>query len=267
MSQRRVLVAIAAVLACLIGSAAPALAAPTKTHPSVTFKFKSARVNANAKPTVEYSSSHVPAGSILYLQRDFGTKHVFKNVKKLVGQSGSVAVPGVAMGRYLYRLVAVRSKKDVAVSSTRSLFSYGKVTIAQLCRRSRKTDFRGADCGPGTDQVGSSVFNYAAQDQDGNDGPNQDAAVQAQDSSCRAISITEAVSNDDAQEQGTTSQSVQLTQSAADALGATSPVGTIGAFSAHISSGSWDLEFYTDSGGNTVDFNGSLQCWSASGDA
>jgi hypothetical protein len=267
MSQRRLLVALGAVLACLIGIAAPAIAAPAKAHPSATFTFKSARVTANAQPTVVYSSAHLPAGSVLYLQRDFGTKHVFKNVKKLAGHAGSVAAPGVAMGRYTYRVVAVRSKKDVAVSSTRFLYSYGKVTIAQLCRRSRKTEFNGADCETGTDQVGSAVYNYVARDEDGNDGPNQDAAIQAQDSSCRSASITEAVSNDDAQNEGTTSQSVQLTQSAADALSATSVVGSIGTFSGHISSGSWDLEFYTDTGDVDVDFNGSLQCWSASGDS
>jgi hypothetical protein len=258
--------AAAAVVGALALAAAPASATTNiaaRSHPAAAFSFASDRVNAGAKPKLSYATAHLPHGSKIYLQRDFGTKHVFKSIQRLKKRSATVSTAGVQMGRYQYRIKVVHKKQVLLFSQAHRLFSYGEVTALQLCNSENNDAQFNDGCGQGTIQVGSNVYTYAVQDGEGDTGPDENADVVAQHSSCRAAYITFASSND---ESDTTSLGAEISQTSADEQGATTPAGTIGTLVASISSSAWDLEFYSDSG-DYVYWNGDFSCWSASGKA
>jgi hypothetical protein len=166
------------------------------------------------------------------------------------------------MGRYDYRVQVVRHKRVLADSAGQYLYSYGAVFALQLCQAENDTDFEDG-CDQDTIQVGSTVYTYIGDDENGNESPDGDAEVIAQHSSCRSAFITYALSNDDA-DNGATTMGAELTQSAADPQSSTSSAHSIGSLVASISSSAWDLEFYS-AGGYDVYWNASFSCWSANG--
>jgi len=255
------LVAMLTISAGLVVAGGPAMA----STPTVSFSFAHRRVTQNTTLHLTVSSAHLPRNTTLYLQRDFGTNHVFKNVEKVPHNAGTTA-PGVAMGAYKYRIVAIHGGSRIATSTVKRLWSYGPVTAGQLCNRSTDTDFEDS-CSSGTVQVGSKVYSYHAYDYEGNTGPGGSASVIATRSSCRSAHITYAVSNDSASGNGTTSMGTSITQTSADMQQSSTAVGNVGSTTFKISSRAWDLEFWTDTGSSYVYWNGTFSCFSPSGDA
>lgn len=267
--MRRLCLLLSAVLmATLLGPMAlPAAAAQAK--PSVAFGFLVDRVDQNTSTTIRVSAKKLPARTTLYVQRQFGTKRIYKNITK-APTNGTVTLPGVPIGKYAYRVVAVKKvsrhgTKTVAVSRARVLYSYGPVSVAQLCQRTQHTSF--GSCSTGTDTVGSQVFSYSAYN-NARSGPDGSPGVIAQQSSCRSAHLEFAVGNDSADDDVST-VGVALYQEGADMLTATSPSRQVGVADFPIGSPAWNLVFWTEteSGWPRVRWRGTLSCYTTSGDA
>lgn len=255
---------VAAVVSLLsFGVQASTTPASASSSPTATFSFVTNRVTHGQSPTINYSLSGVPRGASVHVQRDFGTQHVFKNIATLTGKSGSVSLPGVPMGRYRYRIRITADKKAIGTSAVHKLYSYTTVTVDQMCGLyDDSVQFR-SGCNDGTIQVGSTVYAYAVYAEEGNEAPDQDADLVVQNSSCRSVNITYALSNDQ-QQNGATTVGAELAQSSADPQETNTSTGSIGVLSAPISSPNWDLVFYS-AGGHTVFWNGSFSCWTLTG--
>jgi len=257
---------MASVAALTVVSAAPVSAA---VRPKASLSAVHSRITSGHTPQFKYAVSGVPRGSKLYLQRQFGTGHVWRSVRTLAKHSGTVTAPAVSMGRWLYRVNVVRNHRAVVHSATRPVFSYGNLTFSQFCNRSQYTEFE-ASCEPGTDQVGSRVFAYEADSSTGdNSGPDGDATVVAQHSSCRSATFEYEISNDVLEEYDPIATfGMAMTQTNADQQTSTSVPDTVQTVTFAISSPAWDLEVWTDNGeGAPISWAGTLSCWSSTGDA
>jgi hypothetical protein len=254
--------AVSAVATVLL--VAPATGLAKRPVPTASLTFSSNRVDVSTRIRFSYSAKHLPGGASLYLQRDFGTQHVFRNIEKLASRGSTGSAPGLTMGQFRYRIVIARKRLIVGASGTRPVYAYGPVTASQLCHES---DLSANDmnwpwgCYPTTIQVGSTVYAAATVDQNENTTPTGPATVTATKTSCRSASITFAAPNS---EQFSTI-GVQLTQSAADPQSATASYGQVGTLSASITSPDWDLEIWTDTGAYDVYWDAVFNCWSASG--
>jgi hypothetical protein len=141
------MLAVVAAAGLVFGVAGPAFASghgagKAAPKPKASFSFKHSRISASAKPVVKYTSSHLPSGAKLELQRTFGTSKVWKDVAGLSGRSGTKTVPAVQLGRYSYRIKVYRKGKTVVLSATKTLYSYGRVTLANLCNEPNDTPDR-----------------------------------------------------------------------------------------------------------------------------
>jgi hypothetical protein len=226
-------------------------------------------VNQGTRLSFSWASTSMPRTAKLYLQRPFGTSHVYKRVKTLSKHHGATTAPGVTMGRYPYRVVAVRHHKTIAVSNIVRIYSYGTVTLSQLCSNDQDAQFD--DCETGTTQIGSSVFNYAGVDGRGDTGADETSDTSFTHSSCRAGVISYGISNDDADgDSDLQASSVEITQAAADPVSSTAPIKTLGSLTFGLSSSSWDIDFYTTANGDDysrIYWNGAFNCWSPNGES
>lgn len=248
-----------AALGAAPGAAVAAPRAASNTAPAVRLSIAHTRVEHGTRLSLTVNSARLQRGTALVLQRDFGTRHVFKTIQKLTGTHGTYSTAGVGQGRYRYRVVAVRSTKAVAVSNLRTVYSYAPVSATQLCNADNQTEFN-EGCNAATVQVGSRVFEYQVYDGNGSTAPQQYAGVAATRSSCRSANLSLAVSNDDT----STTYGVDMLQSSADAQSVTGQHGSIATAAFPISSGSWNLDFWSDNGSD-VYWNGTFDCWSPSG--
>jgi hypothetical protein len=265
--KRLCLVLSAALLSMLLAPMALSAEA-AKAKPSLSFAFATNQVDQNAAVTISVAAKGLPKKTKIYVQRQFGTKRSFKNVAAAPA-SGTVSLPGVATGKYAYRLVAVKKVKKhrtkiVATSGVKTLYSYGNISVAQLCARSSNT--RVSYCQANTKPVGGQVFSYSAYSI-AEEGPEGDAAVQAQKSSCRSAHLEFAVSNDWADD-GVTTAGVALYQETADMATAATGARQVGVADFAIGSPSWNLVFWTEPDGDgTVYWRGTFNCFTTSGDA
>ena len=89
----------------LVGTAPVASAAkPSAAKLLAQLAFVSNQVNAGISPTFKYATTGTPAGSKLYLQRQFGLDHVWTTVEQLNGLDGTATTVGVPQGRYHYQI-------------------------------------------------------------------------------------------------------------------------------------------------------------------
>jgi hypothetical protein len=262
--------AVAAAAALALSVAAPAAAAGHATgkaeaKPRVSFSFKHNRITSSTKPVITYTSAHLPSGAKLELQRTFGTAKVWKDVTALSGHSGTKTIPAVQLGRYSYRVKVYKKGKTVVLSAAKLLYSYGRVTLANLCNEENEniqvddTD----NCDPQTVQVGTHIFTYLIEDEPpGWTDTDTDVKVSGQ-ASCRSISIQFALDNN-----ADTSDVayVQVIQSTADPQNASVAQGSIGNAYFTLSGSAWYLNLATSNAYNDNEYvNAYLSCWSASG--
>lgn len=259
----RYLLAIGVALTMVLGVGPAAEASPRAAAPAVSMSFVDASVNQRAASQVRYASAQLPRGSVLYLQRKFGTAQVYRNVKRLSGRSGRTTVPGVAMGRYFFRVVAMVGTRRTAASTQKALYVYGNLSLTQICSRSQDTSF--SSCSTGTVPVGTNVFAYAAYSGGYHSGPTSTPDVTAQNSSCRSVTLRFALKS----YQGAYAQTagVALSQAAADQQTATGPIGAVSSATFGIQSSVWNLTFWNEpESGESVYWDATFNCWSTTGD-
>jgi hypothetical protein len=154
-------------------------------RPTVELTIPDNRLSANAPFKIHFSSTRLPGGSALYVQQQAGGAHGWKNVVKLGGSSGTTTVSGRPMGAYEYRITAIRRARVIAVSSAKSLYSYGNVTMTTLCGALQ------APCGSGTEEIGATVFAFAAGlNAAGARYPTYETVLSADRTTCRGAFVT-----------------------------------------------------------------------------
>jgi hypothetical protein len=243
----------------LVGSATVASAARLRAQ----LAFVSNQVNAGIRPTIKYASTGTPAGSRLYLQRQFGLANVWKTVEKLNGLEGRALTVGVPQGRYHYRVAVYTNGRFITSSSVRTLYSYSSVSLATLCNAPNVT-VGGSGCAPGTMQVGSHVFSYEIiGDYLGDEPPNYATLIVFPNNRCRTLSLTFGLDSNNSQT-GEVAY-VQILQRTLDPQHASAPQGRLGSLVARLDRGPWYLQNSTTDG-DLVYYNGSASCWSADGE-
>lgn len=261
------LLAVIAASALALGQAAPAGASPTSASakPRVSFKFVSNRIGSTQHPVIKYTSAHLPAGTKLELQRQFGTAHVWKNVIALKGSSGKATAPKVQMGRYRYRIRAYRRTKTVVFSPNGILYSYGRVPLSNICNdgnSNSSVSMNGTNCSTSTVQVGNSVFVYLIRDFPPGQ-PNYDQDITfGTNTSCRTISFQFSLDNNASN--GSDTASIKLVQTASDAQSKSVGTGQIANALFKLDGGPWDLDL-SDSHFDAEYVNGSASCWTPGG--
>lgn len=112
-------------------SAAPAAAqAATAAGPSASLAFTAARVTAGTRPVLKFSTSDIPAGSVIYLEMAPGAGHSWQFVGRIRADSGAVRLPADPVGRYEYRILAAQGDTMVTTSAPASLTVTTATTVA-----------------------------------------------------------------------------------------------------------------------------------------
>jgi hypothetical protein len=264
--QRPRLVLAAAVLVvaptCGVGAVANAEAA---THGSVTWNFSSSRINAGAPVQVTYHATGVAQQSIVSIQQQFGTKHVWKNVANFpVGRvSTTVNLPAVPIGDYVYRLRVSTGHRLDFYSLARRLYAYGNITLTTICHA-----FNNGGCGPGSVQLqNSQIYNYELTLLTFSTVSPGDTAMSAKNNSCRSGTLTIESGIQSARNPGDIT-SVQITQSASNPQLTTLPDTSQTVFNFNLDGGPFDLDAWHSGGPSTetvVWFSGTFNCYTLNG--
>lgn len=92
--------------------------------PFVSFSFTTTRIDAGTGATLTYSGVHLPRPALLKLQEQQGRAHVWRNVRTLEGGTGTVQFNEGVVGRYQFRVAAIRKHELVAASRVQTLYAY-----------------------------------------------------------------------------------------------------------------------------------------------
>ena len=258
MTSKRVM-ASGAVAASLFAAALMVGPASASAKETVALAIPSNHVTANTTFQIKYSSAHVPAGATLFLQRQFGSGHVWQRIEKLPGRGGTAYAPRVAIGKYVYRIYVSKPHKPYVIataSTARTVYSYGSVAFSTICQSSAQLQPYG--CNAGTDQVGTTVFSFAGYTFS-EIYPSYYEAMSAPATTCRSVTLRFAYSSG---APGTTY--VQLVQSASDPQDASTPSDAVGTLTAQLDGGPWILDT-ASGGGSSVAINGTFNCYTPSG--
>jgi hypothetical protein len=122
--MRNAVLAVLAASLCAVAIANPVVAnaAAASPRPSAAFTFKHNKVERDVKPVLTYRTTHLPRPSFAYLQRQYGSTRVWKNVERLKKAAGTVTAPGVQMGKYEYRIWVGKSGRTVVTSGVQRLY-------------------------------------------------------------------------------------------------------------------------------------------------
>jgi hypothetical protein len=176
--HRGLIVAATTVLA--IAAGAPSAAA----KPRLAFGLPAAGGDAGKPTPFTFTASALNAGTSVVLQRQQGTRHVWRTVVKLRRvASGTGKVPALSLGSYKVRIAAVNARGKVLTSRTKTLRVFGDVAFA-------------AGFGAAEDVVTTptTTFRYALHEElihGLTDGPQSRAATvaTASASTCRSVHV------------------------------------------------------------------------------
>ncbi|MGZ4524134.1 MAG: hypothetical protein ACXVXO_12075 [Mycobacteriaceae bacterium] len=254
-----------ALLCVLVGVSPTQASVPAQgfTPAQIALSVPQIRIDANTDFQLNAYSASLGRGTKVYLQRQMGTSHKFQTVSS-APRVGDFTVPGVAMGKYVYRLTAIRNGVTIITSVPHAVYSYGNLSAAQLCARSEYTYFD--SCDGGTVPVGDRVFAYSNIGYSGNTGPDGAATVEASRSSCRSATLQYAVENSSA-DAGATGVGSALSQQNTDRQTSTGGVRVVSTAVFEIDSAAWDLAFWTEGVDTSpVYWAGTFNCYTTNGD-
>lgn len=232
----------------------------------MTLTFAKSRVDAKQAIAVRYSSKELPKDSALYLQRQFGTARVWKNVKKLKGTSGAESVPGVPQGQYAFRILARHDGRPVVASATKKLYSYGTVSIGVLCNNPNVIDNAGNGCPySGSTQVGSNIFQYKilVEDNSGSVYPTFWNLIDFPATTCRSITFRFGMPQNSSQS-GDTAY-IETVEQTLDPQVRSVGYGGLRTFRAALDGHPWFLENSATNGNDGIAINATASCYTVSG--
>jgi hypothetical protein len=109
-----------------------ALPASAAAQPKPTVAWTPPRaVNAKAPIPFSWSARHLGRNYRLVIQRPVGTAHTWQTMMKLPTNSGSAQLPGVPLGKYRYRLAALRGR-HVLAQQVAAIAVFGEVPFSVL---------------------------------------------------------------------------------------------------------------------------------------
>ena len=266
MLKFRVFSVIVALCLAMTGVSCLAAAASALAKPAVSFAFASNKVSADHPVSVSYSSSGLPAGSSLYLQRQEGTARAWKDVEKLKGTAGTETAPGVPAGKYVYRIQARQSMKVVAVSASKVLYSYGRVSLATLCNNPGVIINAGNGCPyNGSAQIGDHVFPYVilVTSNEGSVYPNFYNLIDFPATTCRSIAFSFGMPANGSQS-GDTAY-LETIEQTRDPQVASAGFGVLKTLHAKLDGHPWFLENSASNGADEIAINGTASCYTLSG--
>ena len=237
-------------------SATMSAEAATSVRPSAVFAFKHDRVTHGVKPVLTYRTGHLPRRSIIYLQRQYGSAHVWKNVERLKARTGTVTAPGVQIGKYAYRIRVTKSGRKVVISATRALYSYATVAYATLCREY----WGGSSCSAQTVQIGEAIFTYVWESY-GGQYPTYVTPLEFASTSCSSLSVDFATNDPNSSD----TAYLKVIQSGSDPQYASTAAGTIGKFSPKLDGGPFYLEASETNGSYGTYLSGHATCYTPTG--
>jgi len=246
---RKALVTLAATIAVL-GSAASAHAA---ANLALTLP---ADVDAGAPISGSFTASGLPkgGGGKVVLQRQMGTKNVWKTVAALSGAGGPVNTAGVPMGVQKFRVAYLRGHRKPVASRTSVVRAYSTIPLG---------DF--ATNGTGVLTQPTSTFSYIGLESDSDGVPNVWKTVT--NNTCRSVHLDIAVSKVSQYAVAGTTAVVSVLQESADPVSTSVINGGDGVLDAALVPGqSWSVTVAATNNNNGQTaayayFNGTASCY------
>jgi hypothetical protein len=137
--RRTRLIASAIGLSSIALSGLAAGCTPPPPPPKLTFGI-TPQTTAGQAPHITYSSSGIPTGGRLLLQRTVGTHLAWATVKPLAANRvASTTAPGVPLGHYRYRVVSTNAKGVATASVIRYMNSYADLPLGTILGQSSNT--------------------------------------------------------------------------------------------------------------------------------
>jgi hypothetical protein len=239
---------------------------PARKGPKISVRFAAGTVLATSQATLVVSTVSAPRGSRLKIQRQFGSKHVWRTILTTANASGSFLVPRVALGKYKYRAVLAKKTTRVATSRTITLTSLGWIPLVNLCNvRWDVPDVYVRsfnNCQSYSQQVGDRAFQYLLSSTTSRP-PNSTQFVSVGRSSCRKVEVRWGVISDPAFV-GTTSTAT-VVRDDADPQASSAAYGVIGDSTFDLGYGSWILNMSATNSSADVLVNARLLCFTSSG--
>jgi hypothetical protein len=240
--------ALGATLALPVGASA-------KPRPAVSLSL--ARASEGAPISFTWRARHV-GHARLVVQRPVGTAHTWKTMLKLSGKRGTGELPGVSLGKYHYRLAALKGRRVLA-QAVAGVAVFGQVPFAVLFYGSREHSLN----------TPSSTFRwvkmYGVYE-------NRGALFSVNDNHCSSVHVAfvETLNEDDYGSPVT----LTLVQESQDPVSASAELQAIGALDANLIPGqSWGLNAsyarpsgpyeYGNTGSGDLYINGYAVCDSA----
>lgn len=230
----------------------------------VTLQTSDSRVSAGTPIVFTVSAAGAGRSAGLVVERQFGSARQWRPVARVnAGRDLQVTTPGLGMGRYVFRAVAMVGSRSIGASAPVTVFSYGTISLIDLARHSKDTHVD--NWGTGTVAVGGAPFHWQS-NTSGNTGPGETPAVSAQNSSCRSFTVQFAVDDSEVQQGGVGQVGAGLDQTTAIEQDSNGSSGIVNTATFTISSPTWQLSLWA-SYGDEVYFAGTLSCWTSTGDA
>ncbi len=108
--------------AAIVTFAAPGTAyAAADAGPSAALSFAAASVSSGTQPAVTFVTAGLPAGSIIYLQRESGAGQTWQSIGRATADAGTVQLPAEPAGSYWYRILVARGGTTIVTSAPASL--------------------------------------------------------------------------------------------------------------------------------------------------
>lgn len=130
--RRRASVRTSVVFLALGLAALTAGGAQAKLKPSVSWSVPGA-INEQVAIPFSWSSRHLGKKYKLVVQRPVGTSHTWKTMKRLTSRRGSGQLPGLPLGKYRYRVAALRGGRVLAQQAA-GVGVFGSVPFSMLLR-------------------------------------------------------------------------------------------------------------------------------------
>ncbi len=222
--------------------------APATFAASVVFSLP-ATGNANVATRFSWSVSGGSTPAYALLQRQQGMKRVWRTVARLRGDSGSGAIPPLAIGAYSLR-VALYLGSRVEAAHSHTLRVFGEVPLSAMCSGFTLPDDNINSCKAdnGVATIGQNAFPYVANLSSNADGGL--TTLTASKTTCRSIALQFGIAQTEAEQGDIVSLAVY--QSSLDPISASVPDNTIGSLNATLDGGPWQLHAT-----NTVEVGGS----------
>jgi hypothetical protein len=245
----------------MFSAAGPAQATSRQHRPAAALRVVHKRINAGHSPQFRYSTKLVPGGARIELQRQYGTGHVWKNVRRLTAATGTVTAPKLPqLGRYAYRVAVTKNHRYVVASKSQYVYVYGKVSFSTICAGV-------SGCGGGTIEFGGHVHSYVYfGEADGYQYPDYANDLEADATSCDAMTLN-FYGDQDAQSYPDTVYA-QVTQERSDPASAQAGPGIVGTLNVRLDGSVWYLDVAYASDYNSdvlVDASSYAHCYTASG--